>query len=92
MINIKLIDDYHKASDAYEAAKAGIGCRVETFTRFLVAEQVLLTCMGRVQRVPTALRPPAALPRRGQAGRAPLLCIAEEARRWGSGPILQPCN
>jgi hypothetical protein len=50
MINIKLIDDYHKASDAYEAAKAGIGCRVETFTRFLVAEQVLLTCMGRVQQ------------------------------------------
>jgi hypothetical protein len=40
MINIKLIDDYSKAADAYEAAKGGIGCRVETFTRFLVAEQV----------------------------------------------------
>jgi hypothetical protein len=50
MINIKLIDDYHKAADAYEAAKGGIGCRVETFTGFLVAEQVLLTCLGRVHQ------------------------------------------
>lgn len=50
MINIKLIDDYHKAKDAYEAAKVGIGCRVETFTRFLVAEQVLLASMRSVHQ------------------------------------------
>jgi hypothetical protein len=56
MINIKLIDDYHKAKDAYEAAKVGIGCRVETFTRFLVAEQVLLACMGRLHQKLAELR------------------------------------
>jgi hypothetical protein len=31
----------------YEAAKAGIGNRVETFIRFLVAEKVLTTHLAR---------------------------------------------
>jgi hypothetical protein len=50
MVNSKLIDDYHAAIDAYEAAKAGLGCRVRTFTRFLAAERVLLVCLGRVHQ------------------------------------------
>jgi hypothetical protein len=47
MVNSRLIDAYHEAIDAYEAAKAGVGCRAETFTRFLVAERILLVCLGR---------------------------------------------
>jgi hypothetical protein len=47
-VNFKHIDDYRAAMDAYEAAKAGLGDRVEAFVRFLVAERVLLVCMGRV--------------------------------------------
>jgi hypothetical protein len=50
VVNSRLIDAYHAAIDAYEAAKAGVGCRVETFTRFLVAERVLLVCMGRADQ------------------------------------------
>jgi hypothetical protein len=41
MTDDKLIDAYHEAMGDYEAAKAGGGNRVETFTRFLVAERVL---------------------------------------------------
>ena len=37
MTDNKLSDAYQEAVRAYEAAKAGIGNRVETFTRFLVA-------------------------------------------------------
>jgi hypothetical protein len=37
----KLFDAYHVAMGAYEAAKAGTGCRIETFATFLVAEKVL---------------------------------------------------
>ena len=50
MANSRLIDAYHEAIDAYEAAKAGFGCRVETFTRFLVAERILLVCLGRADQ------------------------------------------
>jgi hypothetical protein len=48
MTNDKLVDAYREAMDDYEAAKAGSGNRVETFTRFLVAERVLSTRFGRV--------------------------------------------
>jgi hypothetical protein len=44
----KLIDAYREAMDDYEAAKAGVGNRVETFTRFLVAERALAARLGRV--------------------------------------------
>jgi len=50
MLNSKLIDDCRAAIDAYEAAKASLGCRVEAFVRFLVAERVLLVCIGRVHQ------------------------------------------
>ena len=50
MVNSKLIDDCRAAMDAYEAAKAGPGCRVEAYTRFLVAERVLLVCVGRLHQ------------------------------------------
>ena len=50
MANSRLIDAYHEAIDAYEAAKAGVGCRVDTFTRFLVAERILLVCLGRADQ------------------------------------------
>jgi hypothetical protein len=39
----ELIDGYHSAIYAYEAAKPGTGCRLEAFTRLLVAERVLVT-------------------------------------------------
>ena len=41
---------------AYEAAKAGIGNRVETFTRFLVAEKVLATRMALADQSLARLR------------------------------------
>ena len=46
MTNDKLIDAYREAIGEYEAAKAGNGSRVETFTRFLVAEKVLSARLG----------------------------------------------
>ena len=49
-VNSRLIDAYHEAIDAYEAAKAGVGCRVDTFTRFLVAERILRVCRGRADQ------------------------------------------
>jgi hypothetical protein len=56
MVDPKLIDDCRAAMDAYEAAKAGLGCRTEAFLRFLVAERVLLVCMGRVHQSLEELR------------------------------------
>ena len=56
MVNSRLIDAYQEAIDAYEAAKAGVGCRVETFTRFLVAERILLVCMGQADQNSQELR------------------------------------
>jgi hypothetical protein len=44
----KLINAYHAAMDDYEAAKAGTGNRVETFTKFLVAESALSARLGWV--------------------------------------------
>src|ERR1700722_16256866 len=41
MTDNKHSDAYREAMDDYEAAKAGAGNCVETFTRFLVAERVL---------------------------------------------------
>jgi hypothetical protein len=43
----KLTNAYQEAMGDYEAAKAGIGNRVETFIRFLVAEKVLTTHLAR---------------------------------------------
>jgi hypothetical protein len=43
----KLINVYQEAMGDYEAAKAGVGNRVETFTRFLVAEKALATGLAR---------------------------------------------
>jgi chromosome condensin MukBEF complex kleisin-like MukF subunit len=37
----ELIEAYIRAMDAYEAAKAGVGCRVKAFTNLLVAERML---------------------------------------------------
>jgi hypothetical protein len=37
----EVIEGYNQAMDAYEAAKAGVGCRVETFTNLLVSERIL---------------------------------------------------
>jgi hypothetical protein len=39
----KLTNAYQEAMGDYDAAQAGIGNRVETFTRFLMAEKVLAT-------------------------------------------------
>jgi hypothetical protein len=50
MTNDKLINAYHEAMAAYEAAKTGAGSRVETFTRFLVAEKVLSARLGRIDQ------------------------------------------
>jgi hypothetical protein len=47
MTDNKHSDAYQEAMDDYEAAKAGAGNRVETFTRFLVAERVLATSLAR---------------------------------------------
>jgi hypothetical protein len=46
MTDDELIGAYHKAMGGYEAAKAGTGNRVETFTEFLVAERVLTARLG----------------------------------------------
>jgi hypothetical protein len=46
MTDNKLIKAYHAAMSDYEAAKAGTGNRVETFTRFLVAERALSARSG----------------------------------------------
>ena len=48
MTDDELIDAYHGAMGDYEAAKAGTGNRVETFTEFLVAERVLAARLGRI--------------------------------------------
>jgi hypothetical protein len=50
MTNDNLIDAYREARGAYEAAKVGTGHRVETFTRYLVAEKVLTTRLGRIDQ------------------------------------------
>jgi hypothetical protein len=56
MTNNKLSDAYQEAMHNYEAAKAGIGNRVETFTRFLVAEKVLATRLARADQSLARLR------------------------------------
>jgi hypothetical protein len=56
MTDNKLSDAYQEAVRAYEAAKAGIGNRVETFTRFLVAEKVLAARMALADRSLARLR------------------------------------
>jgi hypothetical protein len=43
----KLTNAYQEAMGDYETAKAGIGNRVGTFTRFLVVEKVLATRLAR---------------------------------------------
>ena len=48
MTDDKLVDAYHAAMGDYEAAKAGTSNRVETFTRFLVAERMLAARLGWV--------------------------------------------
>ena len=48
MTDDELIDAYHEAMVGYEAAKAGTGNRVKTFTEFLVAERVLAARQGRI--------------------------------------------
>jgi hypothetical protein len=48
MTDSKLINVYHTAMGDYEAAKSGTGDRVETFTRFLVAERALSARLGWV--------------------------------------------
>jgi hypothetical protein len=48
MTDDKLINVYHAAMGDYEAAKAGTGNRVETFTNFLVAERALSARLGYV--------------------------------------------
>jgi hypothetical protein len=50
MTHNKLFDAYHVAMGAYEAAKAGTGCRIETFATFLVAEKVLAARSGWVDK------------------------------------------
>jgi hypothetical protein len=50
MANDKVIDAYHEAMIAYEAAKAGTGSRVETFTRLLMAEKILTARFGRIDQ------------------------------------------
>ena len=57
MTDNKLSDAYQEAVRAYEAAKDGIGNRVETFTRFLVAEKVLATRMALADQRLARLRP-----------------------------------
>jgi hypothetical protein len=48
MTDDKLVNAYHEAMEDYEAAKAGVGNRVEAFTRFLVAERVVSARLGRI--------------------------------------------
>ncbi len=52
----KLTNAYHDAMRDYEAAKAGIGDRVETYTKFLVAEKVLATRLARADQSLARLR------------------------------------
>jgi hypothetical protein len=51
----EVLEGYNRAMDAYEAAKAGVGCRVETFTNLLVAERILanhdITTAATSQRI-----------------------------------------
>jgi hypothetical protein len=56
MTDNKLSDAYQEAVRAHEAAKAGIGNRVETFTRFLVAEKVFATRMALADQSLARLR------------------------------------
>jgi hypothetical protein len=42
----ELIDAYHNAMRAYQAARAGTICRVDAFTDLLVAETVLTARLG----------------------------------------------
>ena len=56
MTDNKHSDAYQEAMDDYEAAKAGAGNRVETFTRFLVAEKVLATRMALADQSLARLR------------------------------------
>ena len=46
MTDNELIDAYHRAMRAYQAAKSGAGCRVDAFTDLLVAETVLTARLG----------------------------------------------
>jgi hypothetical protein len=49
MTNDKLVHAYHEAMSDYEAAKAGAGSRIEAFTRFLVAERMIISArLGRM--------------------------------------------
>ena len=50
MTNEKLVNAYHEAMAAYEAAKTGTGSRVETFAKFLVAEKVLAARLGKIDQ------------------------------------------
>jgi hypothetical protein len=43
----KLTNAYQEAMGDYDAAQAAIGNRVETFTKFVVAEKVLATRLAR---------------------------------------------
>ena len=47
----ELTNAYQEAMGDYDAAQAGIGNRVETFTRFLMAEKVLATLARAYQRL-----------------------------------------
>ena len=51
MTDNELIEAYNKAMGAYQAAKAGIGCRVDAFTDLLVAETVLAARLGVDERM-----------------------------------------
>jgi hypothetical protein len=48
MTNDKLVHAYHEAMSDYEAAKPGVGNRVEAFTRFLVAERIISARLGQI--------------------------------------------
>jgi hypothetical protein len=48
MTGDNLFGAYHEAMRDYEAAKAGLGNRVEAFITFLVAERVLAANLGKV--------------------------------------------
>ena len=50
MTNEKLVNAYHEAMAAYEAAKTGTGSRVETFAEFLVTEKVLAAHLGKIDQ------------------------------------------
>jgi hypothetical protein len=50
MTGDKLFGAYYEAMHDYEAAKAGIGNRVEAFITFLVAERALVANLGQVDQ------------------------------------------